>query len=139
MKNRTGSPVSPSMTDEQRFIDAFRTHLQIGDRQVHARDTGHQQAFVNYINLPEGVGDAGGGAEAENNRMHFEIYSGKGNYYQKTIPPGKVKIEMHVSALPRTYKLRAKTGTPEAIGKYLADFLNMIAREVPPKFTHTRP
>jgi len=119
------------------FAQDLLSLLDIGDRQVRIRKGGHDTVFLNFINLPHGVGGAGGGAEAENNRMMF-VVSGFGHESETAPPPtGKVKVELSVSALPRSYNLRAKTGTPSAIARYLADHLNRIAREVPPHFTHT--
>lgn len=120
---------------------ALESQLRLGDRQIRIRiepSWGHvkkDDVYVNYINLPRGVGSAGGGAEAENNRMSFWIW----NFGVAGAPPptGKVKLEMSNSALPREYKLRGRTGDPRSIAKYLADFLNKVAAEVPPKFTHT--
>lgn len=119
------------------FTQDLLSLLEIGDRQVRIRKGGHDTVFVNFINLPQGVGGAGGGAEAENNRVMFMV-SGFGRESEVAPPPtGKVKVEMRVSALPRSYNLRAKTGTPSAIARYLADHLKRVASEVPPHFTHT--
>jgi len=123
------------------FRDELLKRLEIGDRQAHVRagvswGPGKEgDVYINFINLPRGIGGAGGGAEAENNRASFWI-RGFGREDAPS-PSGKLKIEMANSALPRTYKLRAKTAAPGVIAKYIADFLVKIAREVPPKFTHT--
>ena len=132
---------SGSATD---FIEQMKSQAQVGDRQIWARHRGSLggakhggSVTVNYINLPTGIGGAGGGAEAENNRMLF-IVDGFGYGPDDPSPTGKVKIEMSMSTLPREYKLRAKTGTPAAIATYLADFLSRVAADVPPHFTHTQ-
>lgn len=136
-----------SPTDE--FIERLKSELHIGDRQVRFSVGGKlggasdsPTLFINYINLPADVGSAGGGAEAENNRMMFSVSWGprrQGPYASdKPIPEGQVRIEQSVSALPREYRLRAKTGRVVNIAIYLANFLNKVASEVPPKFTHTR-
>jgi len=125
------------------FLKTFQQHLNIGDRQVTVRiqnswglDKNSSSQYINFVNLPKGVGTAGGGAEGENNRMSFNV---EGFAKDGGPPPsGKVKVEMSRSALPREYKLRAKTGAPPVIAKYIADFLSKVAREVPPHFTHTR-
>jgi hypothetical protein len=133
------------------FEQMVRGQLRIGDRQIrfHASNAsaydlhsgGPTTIFVDFFNLPEGVGGAGGGAERENNRLHFLVKFGPrhaGRYGEKAIAEGKASVELGASALPREYTLRKKTGTPEAIARYLADFLNKVVAEVPPKFTHTR-
>jgi hypothetical protein len=85
--------------------------------------------YVNFINVPKEENPKG--AQGENNRMSFWIEGfPEGN---EPPPSGKVKIEMSVSALDRKYKLRAKTGTPDQIAKYLSDFLKKVTEEVPPK------
>jgi hypothetical protein len=134
--------VTPAEWGAQEFIDAVRSQLNIGDRQIAMRVskslglTKNDDVYVNYINLPSGVGRAGGGAEAENNRMSFWVWG----FGVNNAPPsnGKVKLELSNSALPREYKLRGKTAAPVVIAKTLADFLNKVAAEVPPHFTHTR-
>jgi len=128
------------------FMEGLRSLLDVGDRQVRMRGESllggpahhYEMVHVNFINLPTGIGGAGGGAEAENNRMSFLIEGFHGADPHAPPPRGKVKIEHRVSALPREYKLRGKTGTPQQIARYLADFLNRVAREVPPDFTHTK-
>jgi len=99
----------------------------------------YESVYVNFVNLPEGAGGGGGGAEAENNRMSFWIHGFYGAEPHASPPSGKVKIEHANSALPREYRLRGKTGKPEVIAKYLADFLNRVVAEVPPRWTHTSP
>jgi hypothetical protein len=127
----------------EHFVEMFQSHLKIGDRYVVARVEASwgpkkvEDVYVNYINLPKGIGGAGGGAEAENNRMSFWV-RGFGEAGAPS-PTGRVRVEMATSALPREFKLRAKAGPPDAIAKYLADFLSKVAAEVPPKFTHTDP
>lgn len=129
------------------FVEALRGHLQVGDRQVHItvqpgygfkRD---ESVYVNFINLPEGIGGAAGGAEAENNRASFWVrgWPGVGE------PSSKVRVENPNSALygagapsrETRVSMRAKSGSPAAVARYLADFLNRVARDVPPRFTHT--
>lgn len=99
----------------------------------------YESVYVNFVNLPEGAGGGGGGAEAENNRMSFWIHGFYGAEPHASPPSGKVKIEHANSALPREYRLRGKSGKPEVIAKYLADFLNRVVVEVPPRWTHTSP
>ncbi len=124
------------------FIKLLESLLRLDGRQVRLINKStlgglsYADVYVNFINLPAGIGGAGGGAEAENNRMSFWV-RGFGKDDPHAPPPsGKVKVEHHTSALPREYRLRAKTGTPSQIAKYLADFLNRVVKEVEPRFTH---
>lgn len=134
------------------FAAVLASLLDVGDRQVRIQNehslggkydpsTGRYMpdvgsVYVNFVNLPTGIGRAGGGAEAENNRMSFWIRGFDRLDPHK--PATKVKVEMSNSALPRSFNMRAKTGTPVQVAKYLATFLNRIVREVPPNYTHTR-
>lgn len=125
------------------FIKMVESQLKLDGRQVKFNNLSklagpnYSTVYINFINLPSGVGGAGGGAEAENNRMMFSV-DGFGKEDPHAPPPtGKVKIEMRVSALPREYKLRGKTGTPSQVAKYLADFINKVVKEVEPHLTHT--
>lgn len=87
--------------------------------------------YVHFYNLPKDVAklNMGGGAEAENNRQMFRID------FSET----KCKVEHTVNALSREYQLRGKTATPEKIAAYLKNHLEKVAREVEPKFTHSKP
>ena len=94
---------------------------------------GLDTVWVTLINLPEEV--KAPGAEAENNRMSFSV---DGFAPDGGPPPTlKVKVEMRVSALSGQ-KLRSKSGPPEVIANYLAQYINNIISTVPPKFTHTK-
>jgi hypothetical protein len=152
LNNRSGTSVAPDMTDYSPLA-AFWDHLQIalatkyslGDRALRSnvarltdRTSLHHggSLFVNFYNLPETVlaHRAGGGAEAENNRMMFTIARVADGSYGAS---QKVKIEMTVSALGREHKLRAKTGKPDVVAEYLASFLAGIVASVPPRLTHS--
>jgi hypothetical protein len=130
----------------EEFIKDVESHLDLQGRQISFNNLNslagkrYDTVYVNFINLPKGVGGSGGGAEAENNRMSFTI-EGFGQETPHSPPPtGKVKIEARVRALfPAQYKLRGKTGTPAQVAKYLADFLNKVVKEVEPKYTHSKP
>lgn len=133
------------------FIEAVRERLDIGDRQVRFDNRGfldrHETVFIHYFNLPVGIGGAGGGAEAENNRVMLAV-TGFGRRENEPAP-GKVKVGLSVCSLTnphaspganyreRRWTLRGKSGAPEAIARYVAEFLNKTAAEVPPHFTHT--
>ncbi len=130
-------------------MDRLRAHLDgrvLNERQIrisnrHAPDSRRTDSVhVNYVNLPPELGrGGGGGAEAENNRMSFWVEGFARDDEHAPPPTGKVKVEMATSALPREFRLRGKTAAPEQIAKYLGDFLNRVAREVPPNFTHSTP
>ncbi len=127
----------------QEFVAALREHLKLQGRQAHIRvtpswgisDRGAESVYVNFFNLPEGVGGAGGGAEAENNRASFWV-RGFG-VAGAPAPSGKVRVELSNSVFTPAHKLRAKSAAPGVIAKYLADHINKIVAEVPPHFTHT--
>lgn len=126
----------PSTSPLDRFADDVRRQLDVGDRQVNFTTRSSlgptDTVFINYYNLPEGVGGAGGGAEAQNNRLLLSVRVG----------PSKAKVETTVSTLQTPSRdrvtVRGRTGTPEAIAKYVAQSLNKISREVQPRFTHTQ-
>lgn len=86
-----------------------------------------QMAFVELINLP--VGKDGNGAEAVNNRMLFSV---------SDFSQPKVTVTQLTSNLPREWKLRAKTGTPEQVAKHIATFVNKVVQEVEPRWTHSK-
>lgn len=121
------------------FIEALAALLQLQGRHVNIRaekglsPKDGPSVYVNFVNLPVEVVKAreGGGAESENNRVLFCV-----SRFEHT--DGRLKVEMLVSALPREYKLRAKTAEPTKIAVYLAAFLNHVVANVPPNFTHTK-
>lgn len=121
------------------FISNLKSHLSLKGRQVtftnkNSFDNTYSSVFVNFTNL-EKIGDR---AEAENNRVML-VVTGFGKEAPDAEPPtGKVKVEMKLSTLPSQYRLRAKSGTPAQIAKYIADFLNKVVKEVEPRLTHSR-
>jgi len=60
------------------------------------------------------------GVSGVNNRIILNVY---GFNKEKDVPSSKVKVELG-SRSPQFDKLRAKTGTPEAIAKYILAYLN---------------
>lgn len=121
------------------FIEDVRRQLDVGDRQVGMR-SGQGTVFITLINLPRGVGGAGGGAEAENNRLTLVVRG-----FNRE-PGSKVQVETAVSNLYKgggfpsrenRVSVRGRTGTEQAIARYVAESLSRITREVPPNFTHT--
>lgn len=139
------APAIPAGKGSDDFIEAVKSQLKIKDRQIRFNNKStlggvrYDTVIINYINLPTGVGSAGGGAEAENNRMMFFI-EGFGKETPHTPPPrGKIRIRQEINMVTdRSRNLRTKTGTPEQIAKYLVDYLNKTAAEVEPRFTHTK-
>jgi hypothetical protein len=129
----------------EEFIKMVESHLNLDGRQIYFDNLNnlggarYDTVYVNFINLPKGVGGSGGGAEAENNRMRFSIEGFGKETPHSPSPTGKVKIEHRTSAMPREYRLRGKTGTPAQVAKYLTDFLNKVVKEVEPKLTHSKP
>lgn len=125
----------------EQFIKSVKSLLDIGDRQVvFDPHPGSAQLFINYINLPAGIGSAGGRAEAENNRIMVTVlFPSKGDHYEKPVAEGTLRVKQSVCH-PRheACKFRGKTATPEKLAAYVASYLNNVAREVLPNFTHTK-
>lgn len=119
--------LSDGPDDSAQIIAAVNKHLSIGDRQIYYKPM-LPGLWINYYNLPKGSGKAGGGAEAENNRVALLIRP-KGDKYS---------VEYKISAIGREWGLRAKTAPLDKLGQYIANHLNKIAKEVPPKWTHAR-
>ena len=124
--------------DLEGFVADVKRQARIKDRQLYIRQSslGGDKGMVIFtlINLPQGVGKGGRGAEAMNNRWMCSV----DKFAKDGGPPptGKVKLEVMVSyGFP---KMRGKTGTPQAIAKALAAQLTKIVKEVEPKFTHTK-
>jgi len=131
------------------FMEKLKGYLSIGDRQISMRNQhgigGADAVYVNFVNLPKGHG---GGAESENNRASFWIRGFDKADEHAAPPTGKVKVEMSNSALysgegapsrETRVVMRAKTGTPDQVAKYLADFLNNVVKKIPPRYTHSNP
>jgi len=126
--------LAPFVGGSAEFIEYLRHVIGDTGRMVFVRPMalGGAGATVSLVNLPPGTAsgrDRGtDDAEAWNNRMTFSI---------NLLPNGKAKVEMLMSSLPRSYKLRAKTAATAAVAQYLADFLHHVTDEVPPHYTHT--
>jgi hypothetical protein len=131
------------------FAADLQSRLNLQGRQARVQvETGwgpkkEESVYVNFINLPAGIGAAGGGAEAENNRASFWV---RGFGPASAPEAAKVKVEQSNSSLYRgagapsretRVTMRSKTGTPEQVAKSLADFLNGVVKDVAPRFTHT--
>lgn len=145
-----GASKKPMTPDE--FAGTLREQLRLEGRVADIRvvpslDRRHgDSVYVNFINLPEEVARRreGGGAENENNRASFWV---RGFGLAPSPEASTVKVEQSNSSLYRgagapsretRVSMRAKTGAPEGVAKHLADFLNKVVLEVPPRFTHTQ-
>ena len=120
---------NPDVMDE--FVESLRGHLVKAfdeDRVVKVNKRAYA-TFVHFYNYPAFFARGVSASEAENNHQMFSISPAK---------DGKVKLEHRVNMLSRDTYLPVKTGTPAAIGRYLAGHLNRIVRTVEPKYTHTK-
>lgn len=136
-RHANASKTSPAMSQSQ-FVQAVKDWSDVRGRSLRFKSGGlgrFDSLYINFYNIPDTGSRAG--AELENNRMLFRI-DGWDRASADTQVFGNVKIEQMVSALPREYRLRAKTGKPAAIAAYLAAFLTKVASEVEPKYTHSR-
>jgi len=126
------------------FVKEFESHLSVGDRHVGFKQTsipnglgGSDTIYIYYYNLPKHI--SVNGAEGMNNRVLLKVEGFHKTDKDAPVPLGKVKAELLSTALPREFRMRAKSGSPEAIAKYVATYLNTIAAKVEPNFTHTPP
>ena len=96
-------------------------------------------AEVHFVNLPFDIVEAslGGGAEVENNRLTVFI-RGFHPTDVNAAAPGKVKLEVLVSVFNKRLPLRGKTADPMKMVEYLAGYLNKLAKEIQPNYTHTK-
>jgi hypothetical protein len=140
--SRVAGRVAAELGGSEEFIREVKAHLNVGDRVVTFQGGGlgpMESVYIRYYNLPEAVVKArqGGGAEAENNKIGLFV-TGFGKGPLDPPPTGKVTVKLSVSALPRQYNLRAKSGPPVAIARYIADYLNKVSKAVEPNYTHTK-
>jgi len=142
-KDRARLMANVGSMDAAQFCEAVKSMVDTHGKALscHSGMMGsHSQVFVDFINLPvERVREKrGGGAEGSNNRMLITVY-GFADALGEPPPGGKVKVETRISlygAPPALSKLRGKSGSPEAMAKYVADFISKVAAEVPGKYTH---
>lgn len=113
------------------FVELVKSNLEKHDRKfsynILSLGGGDDMLSINFYNLPKNLVSCV--AEAENNRMLF-IVSGFGG--------DKLKAELRVTALPKEYKLRAKSGKAEVVGDYLVKFIDKVVAEVKSNYTHTK-
>ena len=100
---------------------------------------GQSMLAINFYNLPSArvKERRGGGAEAENNRMLFMVH---GFDEDSASPVVKVKLEQSGNGIGSSGnwapKMRAKSGEPDKVAAYLANYINEIAGMFFPNFTH---
>jgi hypothetical protein len=143
LRTRYGRAESKEPMNAEGFAAALRSHLRLDGRHCSIRvtpmrlvDKQPDDVLVRFVNLPEGVGGAGGGAEAENNRATFWVRG----FGFAGAPSGKARVETSTSVFShKGHKMRSKSGPPAVIAKYLADHINGIVAAVPPHFTHSSP
>lgn len=119
---KNGSP-------EENFIADLRSKLDIGDRFVNMRVPYPGSVFLQFYNVPTTHQTRSHGADQENNRIML-TFSG--------LNGPKAKVEATVlgpSFGGPAWKLRAKSGTPEKIADYAAEYLNRAAQKKPYGFT----
>jgi hypothetical protein len=121
--------LSPLVHNERTLLARFSSSRGFTTRPLQSA------VHVNFINLPEErhKQKRGGGAESENNRMMFSVH---GFGEDETVSVDKVKIEHPVCGIPHRPALRGKTASPEKVAEYLARYINDVAAQVPPDFTH---
>jgi len=94
---------------------------------------------IQFYNLPRPRVEQrrGGGAEAENNRMMFWVH---GFNEESSTPAAKVKVEQSVNNIGQmgrwAPKMRSRSGSPDKIAAYVADYVNQVAEQFEPNFTH---
>ena len=115
------------------FEDALLSRLNIGDKTIRIRSQtfgssmNTDQIFVNFYNVPESMAR---GATGENNRLMIVVDGFSRESVDAPPPKGKIKAEVSVNMYRGrgdTPRLRAKSGQIDAIAKYVADYINLIA------------
>jgi hypothetical protein len=111
------------------WVELLKSKLQLGDRRI-SFSSGmlsglpSRAVYINYYNLPAFCKD---GAELENNRIMLEVEQVQERF----------KVSLRVLAV-KCDKLRGKTTSAEGAADYIANYLNTVALNVPPNFTHTK-
>lgn len=117
------------------FVKLLESKVKIGDKVLDTDnynqfDKSYSTVYVSFFNVPKAKAS---GATGMNNRFQFKV-DGFGKGENDPPPRGKVKVEATSRALVfQDHKLRAKSGTPEAIATYLAGFINTVSKEVEPR------
>jgi hypothetical protein len=126
--------LSPLVDAERTVYAQFQTSL--------AREGG--SVYVDFVNLPTPRVEQrrGGGAESENNRTTFWI---RGFDKSPADDVDEVRVEQAKNGIygpgspsreGRSPNLRSRTGSPEKIAAYLARYINDVAENYPPSYTH---
>lgn len=132
-------------------LQANLSRLVLDERTVYARfddglvpGPGHGSVFVTFVNLPETrvKEKRGGGAENENNHMSFVVH---GFGERPDDHADKVQVKQLVNGVygpgspsreNRAPNLRSRTASPDKIATHLANYLNEVAENFEPKYTH---
>jgi len=119
-----------TMTSKQ-FVDEVKRLAKIGDKYLHLDpynkfNDKYDHVIITFVNVPGG----GSGAQAMNNRYQITV-DGFGAGENDPPPKGKVKAKElsggYFAKQAGVGKMRGKTGTPDKIAKYVADFINKLA------------
>jgi hypothetical protein len=139
----------PNMMSATDFIQCVRNHLSLAvtaDKIVFARyDAGFSPApyrgcaIVNFYNMSliRFNEKRGGGAEAENNRQMFIVWG-----FNETADSAvsKIKLEQSINGIgcngTWAPNLRGKTASPEKVAQYLATYINKVAADFAPYYSH---
>lgn len=127
------------------FIEQTKALLKLKGRQIKFRNKSsignpYSMVAIDFFNLPEGYRDE---SEQENNRVHFQVTGFDPNDPKAPPPSGKVRVELRFANVGDPFgariNLRAKSAPVAQAAKYVADFINKIVEEFPPKYTHSKP
>ena len=125
--------VEEDVWDSARFCDYVKKHAKVGKKYLSCDNynqfnKAYDVIHITFINL-EGTP---GGAAAMNNRYQISV---EGFDRSLGLPPpkGKVKCQTMTRASWAfgDLKLRGKSGNPDAIAKYIADFISELAKTEP--------
>lgn len=135
----------PTGTSAEAFEALIRAATTLGDRQMTVEadkslaEGRPSTVTVRFVNLPRGMtGSSNGGAEWFNNRVVYMVEGFAASLREPA--PGKVSVkELGSFIVDRKLRLRARSGTPAEIAKYLGAHISKLARTIPPNFTHSKP
>ena len=104
-----------AMMGSDDFIAEVRKHLRIGNDKIYISSLYSSSGVItiNYYSTPD-----------EKNGTSLTV-TGFGDWGASP-PSGKVKVKQEPSSLSRQYMLRTKVGNPQAIARYITDYLNMV-------------
>jgi hypothetical protein len=87
--------------------------------------------FINFYNVPGGEGKAGGGAEAENNRVMIAVSGFDKKDLDKQV--ARITVDLRISFFPKARGFRGRTTRPEVGAEFIISFLEGVANEFEPK------